>query len=154
MKKILSKTIALLAICAVLFSFAPPKKSVRTKPGGEGFEILLNDKLLVQRFGSNMDNTATLSLSSASTTDKLVIKYHHCGQVGKKRVITIKDDQNKILKEFKYNDDGKPVLGIHVPVKDILDLKKGNTVLKLYYSSAELPNGRMLASINTGRQTV
>lgn len=154
MKKIMSKMLALMAICTVLFSFTPPKESSRTKPGGEGFEIFLNDKLLVQRFGNNMDNTAALSLSSAGTTDKLIIKYHHCGQIGKKRVITIKDAQNNVLKTYWYNDEGKPILGIEVPVKDIIDLKKGNTVLKLYYSSAELPNGRMLVSINTARQVV
>jgi hypothetical protein len=36
-----------------------------------------------------------------------------------------------------------------VPVKDILSLKKGNdNTLKLYYSSNELPNGRLLVTIN------
>ncbi|NOT51703.1 MAG: hypothetical protein HOP10_10555 [Chitinophagaceae bacterium] len=73
--------------------------------------------------------------------------------MGKNRIVTIKDAQNNILKEFKYTDAATPVAAISVPVKDITGLKKGNIVLKLYYSSTELPGGRMLASINTGRQT-
>lgn len=142
MKKIISKTLALIAICTTLFSFAP-------KPGGEGFEIYLNNRLLVQRFGNEMNNSSNLQLASATANDQLVIKYHHCGQVGKNRVITIKDEQNNVLKVFRYTDAAKPVLAISVPVKDILSLKKENTALRLYYSSAELPNGRMLTSINT-----
>ncbi|NOT51704.1 MAG: hypothetical protein HOP10_10560 [Chitinophagaceae bacterium] len=70
MKQIISKTLALLAICTALFSFT-------SNPGGEGFEIYLNSKLLVQRFGEGMNNATTLELSSASATDQLVIKYHH-----------------------------------------------------------------------------
>ena len=142
MKKIISKTLALVAISIALFSFAP-------KPGGEGFEIFLNNKLLLQRFGNEMNNSSSLQLASATANDQLVIKYHHCGQVGKNRVVTIKDEQNNVLKVFRYTDAAKPVLAISVPVKDLLSLKKGNTVLKLYYSSTELPNGRMLTSINT-----
>ena len=142
MKKIISKTLALVAICTTLFSFTP-------KPGGEGFEIYLNNRLLVQRFGNEMNNSSNLQLASATANDQLVIKYHHCGQVGKNRVVTIKDEQNNILKEFRYTDASKPVLAISVPVKDLLALKKGNTVLKMYYTSAELPKGRMLTSIST-----
>jgi hypothetical protein len=152
MKKIINKTLAMLVICTALFSFtSKPGKSVPTA-GGEGFEIYLNDKLLVQRFNSDVKNAYTMNLSSASATDQLIIKYHHCGKVGKSRVVTIKDDQNNVLKEFKYNDVNTAVSSISVPVKDLIHLKKGTT-LKLYYSSTELPNGRMLASINTSRQT-
>ena len=145
MKQIISKALALVALSTVLFSFVP-------KPGGEGFEIYLNNKLLVQRYGSDVNNTATLQLASATADDQLVIKYHHCGKVGKNRVITIKDDQDRILKEFRYTDVATPVGSLSVPVKDILNFKKGNTVLKLYYSSTELPNGRMLASLNVNKQ--
>lgn len=157
MKKIISKTLAILAICTALFSFTSKPGIAYGKPiataGGEGFEIYLNDKLLVQRFNSDVKKAYTMNLASVSVTDQLIIKYHHCGKVGKNRIVTIKDDQNNILKEFKYTDVTTAVSAISVPVKDIIGLKKGNVVLKLYYSSTELPNGRMLAAINTGRQT-
>ncbi len=142
MKSINRETMLLFAICTTLFSFLP-------KPGGEGFEIYLNNKVVLQQYGGDMNNVKSLQLNSGSTNDKLTIKYHHCGKVGKNRVIVIKDSQNKVLKEFRYANAGTPVAAMAVNVKDIVSLKKGSTILKLYYSSSELPNGRMLASINT-----
>ena len=148
MKSIISKTMSLVAIAATLLSFSP-------KPGGEGFEISLNNKVLIQRFGSEMNAISSLQLNPAASSDQLIIKYHHCGRVGKNRVITIRDGQNNLLKEFRYADVSTPVGAMSLPVKDILNLKKGNAnTLKLYYSSTELPNGRMLTSIVLGRSAV
>jgi|CXWL01.1.fsa_nt_gi hypothetical protein len=142
MKFIISRTMALAAICATLFSFSP-------KPGGEGFEIYLNNKVLLQQYGSEMNSIKNLELNQSSPGDKLTIKYHHCGKVGKKRVVSIKDEQNNLLKEFRYADAATPAAAMALPVKDILSLKKeNNSVLKMYYSSSELPNGRLLAAIN------
>ena len=67
-----------------------------------------------------------------------MIKYHHCGQVGKSRSITIKDGQNKILKEWHFADVSKTDAAMTCKVKDIPGLKKGNgtITLNLYYSSS------------------
>ena len=132
----------LVAIGATLLSFSP-------KPGGEGFEISLNNKVLIQRYGSDINALNSLQLSPASSNDQLIIKYHHCGKVGKNRIVTIKDGQNNLLKEFRYADVSAPVGAMSLPVKDILNLKKGNlNTLKMYYASSELPNGRLLTTIN------
>ncbi len=148
MKSIISKTMSLVAISATLLSFSP-------KPGGEGFEISLNNKVLIQRYGSDINAVNSLQLNPAASNDQLIIKYHHCGRVGKNRVVTIKDGQNNVLKEFRYADVSTPVAAMSIPVKDILALKKGNAnTLKLYYSSTELPNGRLLASIVVGNSAV
>ena len=144
MKSMISKTMMLVAIGATLLSFSP-------KPGGEGFEISLNNKVVIQRYGSDINAANKLQLNPGATNGQLVIKYHHCGRVGKNRIVTIKDGQNNVLKEFRYADVATPVAAMSLPVKDILSLKKGNAnILKLYYTSSELPNGRMLASIVIG----
>lgn len=143
MKSLISKTLALVVICTTLFSFSPA-------PGGEGFEIYLNNKVVLQRFGNSMNTVQSLQLTGSSSSDQLTIKYHHCGRVGKDRVVTIKDGQNKLLKEFRFPDAATPVAAMSVPVKEIISLKKGSTTLKLYYASTELPTGRMLVTINTG----
>ncbi len=147
MKSIISKAVTLLALPAVLFSFSP-------KPGGEGFEIYLGSKLLTQQFGSKVNDVKTLQIEQGSANELLTIKYYHCGKVGKNRVLTIKDGQNKILKEFHFADASTQTNGMCCNVKDIAVLRKGNNnTFKLYYSSSELPNGRLLASIiigNTG----
>ena len=141
MKSFISKTLALAAICVTMFSFLP-------NPGGEGFEISLNNKVVIQQYGSDMNNLKSLELSQVSSNEKLTIRYHHCGKIGRNRVVTIKDGQNKILKEFRYEDPATPVGAMSLTIQDILRLKKGTTTaMKLYYSSSELPGGRILATI-------
>lgn len=131
---------ALIGITSLL-SFSP-------KPGGEGFEIYLNNRLLVQRFGQEMNTVQTISLNNISADDQLRVRYHHCGKAGKNRQITIRNSDNKILKEWKYTD--RDVASSMIcPLNDILSLKKTNATLKLYYSSSELPGGRQLAVISS-----
>jgi hypothetical protein len=142
MKSIITKLMVLITICATLFSFSP-------KPGGEGFEIYLNNKAVIQQYGNEMNTVKSLQLNQGSSNDQLTIKYHHCGKIGRNRVVTIKDGQNKVLKEFRYADAATPVAAMALNVKDILSLRKGNNnSLKLSYSSSELPGGRVLATIS------
>ena len=142
MKSIMTKSMLALAICATLVSF-------RNKPGGEGFEIFLNNKVVVQQFGNDMSKVKNIQLTQSLAAGQLTIKYHHCGRIGKNRIVTVKDAHNKVLKEFNYADAATPVAVMTVNLKDLLNLMKGNNQLKLYYSSSELPNGRMLVSIST-----
>ncbi len=144
MKSIISKGLLVVASIA-FFSFI-------AKPGGEGFEIYLNNKVVLQQFGSNMDDIKSVRVNGSAATDQLSIKYHHCGKAGKNRTVTIKDSQNKILKEWKFADVKDAYASMNCNVKEITALKKQNTgALKLYYSSSELPNGRLLALIEINR---
>jgi hypothetical protein len=132
------------ALCATLFSFSVNK-------GGEGFEIYLNGKLVLQQYGNQMNDVKNLQLDQRSFNDQLTVKYYHCGRVGRNRVITLKDGQNKVLKEWRYADVTVPMSAMACNVKDILNLKKGNAnTFKLYYSSNEIPGGRLLTTIVIG----
>ena len=147
MKSIISKSVALLMTAAML-SFSP-------NLGGEGFEILLNGKVLLQQFGKELNTVKNLQLSQVSASDRLTIRYYHCGQAGKNRIVTVKDENDKILKQWRYKDSESNVGEMLCTAQDIITLKKaGNSVLKLYYSSNELPNGRMLASVTVGDNNV
>jgi|CXWJ01.1.fsa_nt_gi hypothetical protein len=140
----ISKAMMLVAIAAALLSFSP-------RFGGEGFEILLNGKVLLQQFGKDLNTVKNLQLGQVSANDKLTIRYHHCGNVGKNRVVTIKDGQDRVLKQWRYKDSESRVAEMQCSTQDIITLKKAGTdVFKIYYSSSELPNGRMLASISVG----
>ena len=142
MKTIIGKTLALVAVAATLLSFAP-------NFGGEGFEISLNGKVVLQRFGKEINEVKTLQLNTALPKDMLTIRYHHCGKAGKNRIVTIKDAQDQLIKTWKFNDSKTIPGDIGCSVQDILNLKKGsNNVFKLYYSSSELPQGRLLTSID------
>ncbi len=136
MKSIINKTMAMLVICTTLFAFT-------ANPGGEAFEIYLNDKLVLQRYGNNMDDIKSLRLDQSAANEKLNIKYNHCGRLANNRQITIRNAQNKILRLLKYPDASSPMSGMEIEVKDLLKIQKGNT-LKLYYSSSQLTNGRLL----------
>lgn len=141
MKSLISKTCVLVAIAATLLSF-------KAYFGGEGFEISLNGKIVLQQFGKNMELVKTLQLQSASPNDKLTIRYYHCGKLGKNRTLTIKDGQNKLVKEWRFRDATTAAAGMSCHMQDLFSLKKGNNnVLNLYYSSSELPKGRQLASV-------
>ena len=147
MKTFISKTVAVVAITAALFSFST-KSPLGSPAGGEGFEILLNGKMVLQSFGKSLNSVKTLQLSEASANDKLTIRYHHCGKVGKNRIVTIKDGQDNLVKTWRFKDAQTAVSDMSCNVQDIISLKKGsNRVFKLYYSSSELPAGRMLVSV-------
>lgn len=141
MKSIISKTMALFIFCATVFAFT-------TKPGGEAFEIYLNNKLVLQRFGSKMNDIKSIRLHQNDANSNLSIKYNHCNRISTNRYVTIKNNQNKVLKVYKYIDASTPMSAMNIEAKDILNIKNGNgNTLKLYYSSSELPNGRMLVNI-------
>ena len=107
MKSIISKIMMPVVILVSLLSFSSkfPQGSER---GGEGFEISLNDKVLLQKYGNDMNNVKSLQLNQSSPNDKLSIRYHHCGRIGKNRIVTIKDGQNKMLKEWRFTDVSTP----------------------------------------------
>ncbi len=144
MKTFISKTCAFVAIAATLLSF-----TANSPAGGEGFEIYVNGKVVLQQFGKNMNNVKILQLNPASSNDKLTIKYHHCGQVGKNRFVTIKNADGNLLKVWRYTD--ATAGDMSCTVKDLLSLQKGKSgALKIFYSSSELPNGRQLVDIVFG----
>ena len=137
--------LVLLACSTTLLSFSEIR-------GGEGFEIYLDNKLLVQRFGNEMNKVAQVQLDSRLADSKITVKYHHCGKVGKNRVITLKNADNKILKQWKFRDVDQPYGAMSCNVQNILNVEtKGQSQLNLYYASSELPSGRQLASIRLNK---
>jgi hypothetical protein len=154
MSTIISKAKPIQKLAAIIIAMT--LVSFSTSPGGgEGFEIYLNNKLVLQRFGNNMNEIKTLKLEKANENDELSVRYHHCGRIGKNRVITIKDEKENVLKQWKFTDAANAAASMSCRVKDILDLQKGkDKTIKLYYSSTELPKGRQLASIVTGTRAI
>lgn len=147
MKSIITKALLLVFGAAALCSFSPSL-------GGEGFELSFNGKVILQQFGKDLNTVKTLQLDATSANDKLAIRYHHCGKVGKNRVVTIKDGQDKMLKEWRFSDVAEPVAEMSCYISDLPALKKSNTVSKVFYASTELPGGRQLATLVTVNNAV
>lgn len=126
--------------------------------GGDSYQIYLNKKLVLTQYVNNVSTgIMTLQLDKSNYNDQLVIVYSHCGVTGKGRNIVVKNDQNQVLKEWKYADVEGSDASMIIPVKDILELKKNNTgsTLNLYYFASELlPGGRMLTSLRLDDKSV
>jgi hypothetical protein len=139
--------LALLVICAGLFSFS-------SNMGGDHFEIFLNKKLVFREFVHMAKGIKSLELDKANPNATLDIYYGHCGQAGKSRSIIIKDAKDHVLKQMNFSDANKYMT---CKVKDLISLQKKNNSnkIQLYYSSKELPKGKLLAAINlTNTNTV
>ena len=139
-KLIVAKSLLIL-VCAALFSFS-------SKKGGDSFEIMLNGKRVLQQFVYASKGVQTIQLAATSDNDKLDIYYSHCGQVGKNRYITIKNEKDQPIKVWKFADAVDKNGAMSFKLKDILSLRKNKTdKLNLFYNSSELPAGRTLATI-------
>jgi hypothetical protein len=137
----------LILCCAALFSFT-------SKFGADSFEIWLNGKRVLQQYVHVAKGVQTLQLTQASDNDKLDIYYSHCGQTGKNRYITIKDEKDRPLKAWKFADANGSNKAMSFKLKDILSLKKNkDSKLNVFYSSQELPDGRLLAIIGAGNES-
>ena len=126
------------------------------KAGADSYEIYLNNKLILKQFVTESLNIKSLQLDKANSNDRLVIFYSHCGQTGKGRSIAIKDENGKILKEWKFANSTGSNGSMIIPVKEILQLVKNNTSsrLHLYYAAQQLPKGLMLTSVDLGKSSV
>ena len=124
--------------------------------GGDSYQIYLNNKLILKQYVTRPLNIKSLQLDKANSNDQLVIFYSHCGQTGKGRSIAIKDDNGKILKEWKFANATGSNESMVIPAKELLQLAKNNikTHLTLYYTAQELPKGRMLTSVDLGKSSL
>jgi hypothetical protein len=140
-------------LCVVLFSFS--FKTAESIFGGEGFEVYLNNKVILQQYGNDMNTTKIIRFDQAAGNGELAIRYYHCGQPGKGRVVTIKDEHNVVLKEWKFGDAKDASAKVSCNMKDIFALPrlKDGKKVNLYYSSDQLPNGRLLAILTTANKS-
>ena len=135
------KLLMLVALCATLFSFSG-------EIGGESFEIFLNGKLMIQQHLYQKPPVASLTLDPQTLQDEIKVHYNNCGQTDTDRKLTIRDEQNKVLKEWQFAD----AAAMTWKVKEISTLNKKDK-LSLCYSSKELPKVRVLASLVFGKET-
>jgi hypothetical protein len=120
-----------------------------SKPGGDVYEIHLNNKLVLKQFVYKPLPFKALSLTNANANDQLTVYYSHCGVTGKGRSITVKDSKGNTLKKWNFTDAKGNTKGMTIAVKELLQLEKKNAngSLSLTYAAKELPEGRMLTSL-------
>jgi len=131
--------VLLLAVCAALASFTLPSPM-----GGETFEIYVDKKLVLRHFVSVSKEPQSFQLTRENGNAQVDIYYNHCGELGKARHLTLRNAQNKVVKQWNFSGNEK-FMSFHA--KDLVDAVEGNEKLSLYYSAEQLPKGRFLASV-------
>lgn len=121
--------------------------------GGDSYSVYLNSKLIFTAYQySKTDTHKPIDLSLSNMNDKLVVEYSQCGVTGTGRRIMTKDENDNLVKEWKFADEAGKAMAINV--KDILQSGNKAKHLKLYYASEKyLPNGRFLTTMNIDDKT-
>jgi hypothetical protein len=119
--------------------------------GGDYFEVYIGQELIVQQALHNDNGIKTFNLQPAHYQEKLSIRFTHCGIAGKKRMITLKDAEGRVLRTFAFAES-KSKNGVMVcEAREVMDLQtRADREINLYYSSAELPGGRCLVRLLKG----
>jgi hypothetical protein len=136
-------TAGILTTVVLLFSFN------NRNAGGEGFEVYLNDKLVLQQFGHKSPSSNMLDLEQAKPADKISVKYYHCGKVPKNGLLSVRNDKSDILKKWNFIVRKQTTADVNCKAAEILNLETKQTTMQLYYSSTDLPGGRLIAGIRT-----
>ena len=147
-KAIVIKSLGLLALFATMSSFSGSF-------GGDSYRIYVNNKLVMEEYVHNQKSVKKLQLDQRSQNDQVSVYYSHCGKVGHARNLAIKDEKSKVLKQWSFTDVNSSEAPMTCKAKDIIGLQKdaGNN-LGLYYSAKEMPAGKLLATVNVGKDNV
>ena len=79
---------------------------------------------MFQQFVSQTASLKSLTLDQRNVNDQVDIFYSHCGKIGNKRTISIKDGK-KVLKQWRFSDvSGNKFMP--VDAKDILAFQNKN----------------------------
>lgn len=126
--------------------------------GGDSYQVYVNNKLILEQYVHGQKGVKTLQLNQSGVNDQVTVVYSHCGKTGTARNITLRDGKNKVLKEWTFADYEKngAKAAMNCQAKDIMELKKqsGQDRLNLYYSSKEMPEGKLLVYIITAKDNV
>ncbi len=122
--------------------------SYRSALGGEGFQVYLNQKLIMQKFGKELAQPALLQIDP-SQEQQLRIIYHHCGKAGKNRQLTLRDESEQVLKVWKYANSSQPASPMELNLAAVAQTgqSKARGKWSLHYNSSELQNERQLLVI-------
>ena len=119
--------------------------------GGDSYRVYVNNKLVLEQFVHGQKSIPSIALDQRSPGDQVSVYYSHCGKAGNARHITIKDADKKVLKVWNFGDGNSEKDGMTWKAKDVAGITKNGQKLSMFYSSKELPDGKMLANIVVGK---
>ena len=138
-------TIVGVALCSILFAFS-------SLTGAHNVQVYLDNKLVVDHYVDSDTKTPKVLVDPAVKYAQLIVKYNECGRTVTGRVITIKAEDNKVLKEWRFEGSSSGFENpMQISVKEIASLKqKGTNSVNLFYSSNDFREGQQIASLVLG----
>lgn len=121
--------------------------SFTSKSGGDVLELYRNGKLVLQQFMYGDKTVKKIQFDDLQTSDKLEVKYLHCGTVGKSRTLTLKDASNKLVKEWRFPDTGDKRSGMALTGKDLLSAGQSTGGMQLFYEAKEMEAPQLLVNL-------
>jgi hypothetical protein len=133
------------ALSAILFSFS-------SLPGAHSVQVYLDGKLVIDHYVDSKTQVPKVLVDPAENHGQLIVKYSECGRTVTGRMISIKTEENKVLKEWRFEGSSSGFEDpMQIPVKEITGLKqKAANSVKLFYSSNDFPEGQQVASLVIG----
>src|SRR6185436_15912212 len=87
--------VAIASIALSSFSFVP---------GGASYEVFLNHERVIQEHLYGRKEAPSLPLNMSNAKDELSVTFSNCGKIDTSRKISLKDEQDKTLKEWAFSD--------------------------------------------------
>jgi hypothetical protein len=130
------------ALCSILFAFSG-------LTGAHNVQVYLDDKMVVDHYVDSRTKTPKILVDPAENYGHLIVKYNECGRTVTGRVITIKTDEDQVLKEWRFEGSSSGLENpMQISVKEIMGLKqKGTNSVNLFYSSNDFREGQQIASL-------
>jgi len=132
----ISRLLFLALALSVLSSFS-------AMPGAHSFQVYLDGKQLADQYVGKNTAIPRITITNQS---QLLVKYNECNHTTRARVLTIKDENDVVLKEWKFEGE---TIGFKDPmtctIREIAALK--HKTVKLFYSSAEFQARTQIATL-------
>jgi len=119
-------------------------------PGGASYEVYLNHERVINEHLYGQKEVPTLPLTASTTQDELSVTFSNCGKIDTARKISLKDEQDKTLKEWTFSDSPDIKNKMAIRVSEITDFRNKYSTAKLVYSSRELTTEVHMVTLQLG----
>lgn len=122
--------------------------SFTLRPGGYSYTLHLNSKVVGEHYLTSSFQTPTLALTNQNLTGTLSVYFNECGQIGQDRKLSLRNAEQKILKEWSFANSTTKHDAMEVNLKEVSGLLNSGKV-GIYYASERLNKPQIMAYLST-----
>jgi len=144
-KNPLSKSLLLIAISFIAFAGT-------ATAGLDYYHISIGKKVVYTRYLNKPLSLENLPITTADMNEQVIIEYFQCNtpdKTGKNRVISLRDNTGKVIKEWKFADAKNGNTQMSIPVKELMQYLQSSKSksLSLYYAATGKNEDEQLAFV-------